>query len=137
MIVVDASVLTDFLAARTKAVDAVDEALAGREGEPLYAPELIEPETLNALRGLVRRGDLSEDRAAQAVTDMASLRMFRYPHEPLRARVWELRDELSAYDATYLALAEALDEPLLLTGDRGLAERARASLGADGVRHIT
>ena len=137
MIVVDASVLTDFLVGRTKAIDAVQEVLAGRECEPLYAPDLIEPETLNALRGLIRRGDLSEERAAQAVTDMASLRMVRYPHGPLRARVWELRAELSAHDATYLALAEALDQPLLLTGDRGLADRARATLGDDGVRHVT
>jgi predicted nucleic acid-binding protein len=136
LIVVDASALTDFLIGRPKAIDAVEDVVAGREGEPLYAPDLIEPETLNALRRLARSGNLTDERATQAVADLARLRLVRYPHEPLRARVWDLRNELSAYDATYLALAEALDDPLLLTGDAGLAERARASLGDDGVRRV-
>jgi len=136
LIVIDAYGLTDFLIGRPEAIEAVEEALVEDGGEALYAPDLIEPETLNALRRLARHGDLSDERANQAVSDMASLRLVRYPHEPLRARVWDLRDELSAYDATYLALAEALDAPLLLTGDAGLAKRARRSLGDDGVRRV-
>jgi predicted nucleic acid-binding protein len=136
LIVVDASVVTDFLAGRPDAIDAVEGVFSGREGEPLYAPDLIEPETLNALRGLARSGSLSDERATQAVSDLARLRLVRFPHAPLRARVWDLRHELTAYDATYLALAEALDDSLLVTGDAGLAERARASLGDERVLQI-
>ena len=135
MKVVDASVVTDFLLGRSQAL----EALAGEadgDHQPLHCPELVEPETLNALRGLVRAGHLDLRRAEEAVADLADLRMIRYPHAPLRPRVWELRDRLTAYDATYLALAEALDGSTLLTGDGGLATRARAALGADRVRQI-
>ena len=111
--------------------------MAGREHELLHAPELIEPETLNALRGLARGGAITDRRAEEAVGDLASVRLARYPHAPLRDRVWALRHNLSAYDATYLALAEAVDDPLLLTGDAGLAAQARDSLGADRVRLST
>ena len=136
MIVVDASVLTDFLLGRQAALDAVVGELSRQEQEPLHAPELIEPETLNALRRLASRGAVSDQRADEAVADLANVRLIRYPPAPLRERVWQLRHELTAYDASYLALAEALDGPVLLTGDRGLAARARLSLGSDQVRHI-
>jgi predicted nucleic acid-binding protein len=53
---------------------------------------------------------------------------------PLRERVWQLRHDMTAYDATYLALALGLDDPLLLTGDSGLASRAGVALGTDRVR---
>jgi len=137
LIVLDASVLVDFLLGRAEALLALDEALADRPHEPLHAPELIEPEALSALRGLVRGGAVTGNRASEAVHDLASLRLVRYPHAPLRARVWSLRDNLTAYDATYLALAEALEGPLLLTGDRGLAKIAGAQLGADHVRLVS
>jgi predicted nucleic acid-binding protein len=136
LIVVDASVLTDFLLGRLEALDALQREVAGREQEPVHAPELIEPETLNALRRLASHGAVTDQRASEAVADLANARLIRYPHAPLRGRVWELRHDLTAYDATYLALAEALDEPVLLTGDRGLAARARLSLGDDQVRHV-
>jgi predicted nucleic acid-binding protein len=136
LIVVDASVLTDFLLGRLEALDALQRELAGREQEPVHAPELIEPETLNALRRLASRGMVAHHRASEAVADLANARLIRYPHAPLRDRVWELRHDLAAYDATYLALAEALDQPILLTGDRGLAARARLSLGGGRVRHV-
>jgi predicted nucleic acid-binding protein len=136
VIVTDASAFTDFLLGRPKAVEAFDRAMSGREQEPLHAPELIEPETLNALRGLARGGQVSEDRARGALVDLAGARLVRYPHAPLRERVWGLRGNLSAYDATYLALAEALDDPLLVTGDRALASVARKSLGAERVHKI-
>jgi predicted nucleic acid-binding protein len=137
LIVVDASVLADFLLGRSPALTAIEEAMAGREHELLHAPELIEPETLNALRGLARGGAITERRAEEAVNDLASVRLVRYPHAPLRDRVWALRHNLSAYDATYLALAEAVDDPILLTGDAGLAGPARESLGEDRVRLST
>jgi predicted nucleic acid-binding protein len=137
LIVVDASVLTDFLLGRPAALDAVERVLAEREHEPLHAPELIEPETLNALRRLARHGAVSQRRALEAVADLANVRLIRYPHAPFRDRVWALRDALSAYDASYLALAEALDDPALLTADAGLATTARRWLGHDAVRHVT
>lgn len=136
MIVVDASVLTDFLLGRRQALDAIERELAGQEHEPLHAPELIEPETLNALRRLAIAGTVTDRRASEAVADLADTRLIRYPHAPLRERVWDLRDTLTGYDATYLALAEALDDPVLLTGDSGLAARARKSLGDDRVRAV-
>ena len=136
MIVVDASAITDFLLGRPEAVDALERELADREHEPLHAPELVEPETLNALRRLVHAGLVTEGRATEAVADLATARLVLYPHAPLRERVWELRHELTAYDATYLTLAEALEDPVLVTGDGGLARRARDALGADRVRQL-
>ena len=136
MIVVDASVVTDFLIGRPEAIAAVQEAIGADPYQPLYAPELIEPEILNALRGLARSGSLSNERASLAVADLAKLRLLRYPHAPLRERVWALRNVLTACDAVYLALAEALDDPVLITGDRGLANRARGSLGEQRVVHV-
>ena len=136
MIVVDASALTDFLLGRREAVEALEQELEDREQEPLHAPELVEPETLNALRRLANAGLVSDRRATEAVADLGNARLIRYPHAPLRDRVWELRSELTAYDAAYLALAEVLDDAVLLTADAGLAVRGRASLGAGRVRHV-
>ena len=130
---IDASALTDFLLGRPEALEGVVDELAHREHEPLHAPELVEPETLNALRRLVSRGAVSERRAAEALADLGSTNLRRYPHAPFRERVWELRRELTAYDATYLALAEALGDSVLVTSDAGLARRGRASLGDDRV----
>jgi predicted nucleic acid-binding protein len=136
LIVIDASVLIDFLLGRPAALTAVEEELAGREHESLHAPDLIEPETLNALRRLALSGAVTDQRASEAAADLENARIIRYPHAPLRARVWALRHALTAYDASYLALAEALDDPLLLTADRGLANVARASLSDDAVRYV-
>jgi predicted nucleic acid-binding protein len=136
LIVVDASVLTDFLLGRPQTVTALEREMADREHEPLHAPELVEPETLNALRALARAGAITDRRATEAVGDLASVRLLRYPHPPLREGVWEWRDDLSAYDATHLALAQALDDSVLLTGDGGLATAAGARLGEHRVRHI-
>lgn len=136
MIVIDASVLTDFLLGRPQTMDALALELVGHEHEPMHAPDLVEPETLNALRRLVRSAAVTGLRASEAASDLARVRLIRYPNAPLRERVWALRENLSAYDATYLALAEALDNSVLLTSDRGLAARAQTSLGDDRVRLI-
>ena len=136
MIVVDASTLTDFLLGRPQAVEALERAATGHEHDALHAPELIEPETLNALRRLAGRGTVTDRRADEAAADLDRVRLVRYPHAPLRPRVWALRHTLTAYDATYLALAEALDARLLLTADRGLARQARTTLGSDRVSHV-
>jgi predicted nucleic acid-binding protein len=136
LIVVDASALTDFLLGRQAALAAIESAFEEREGEPLHAPELVEPETLNALRRMAITGAVDARRATEAVANLGRTRMVRYPHAPLRQRVWELRHELSAYDATYLALAEGLGAALLLTADHGLAQHASLSLGPGRVEHV-
>jgi predicted nucleic acid-binding protein len=136
VIVIDASVLASALLDRPQAVEAIESELATREHEWLHAPELIELETLNALRRLVARDLVDERRAAGAVQDLARMRLLRFPHGPLRERVWELRHTLTAYDAAYLALAEGLTAPVLLTGDAALARAAEASLGAQAVRFV-
>jgi predicted nucleic acid-binding protein len=136
LIVVDASVLTDFLLGRAEAVEAIDRELIGHEQEPLHAPDVIELETLNALRNLVRAKAVTDRRAGEAVDDLSAIRLIRYPHDPLRERVWELRHNLTSYDAAYLALAEALDGAVLMTADRGLAIGAREALGDKRVRQV-
>jgi predicted nucleic acid-binding protein len=70
-------------------LDALERELVGREHEPMHAPALIEPEALNALRRLARSGAVTDRRATEAAADLASVRLVRYPHAPLR----ELGDE--------------------------------------------
>jgi predicted nucleic acid-binding protein len=86
----------------------------------LHAPHLLDVELLHALRRLVRGGVLSRDRAAEARDDFAQLAIVRYGHLALADRIWALRDNLTAYDATFVALAELLDLPLV-TCDARLA----------------
>jgi predicted nucleic acid-binding protein len=136
VIVVDASVLTDFLLGRSRTMAALEAELAGHEHEPMHAPDLIELETLNALRRLARSGAVADRRATEAASDLARVRLIRYPNPPLRERVWALRDELTAYNAAYLALAEALDGSVLLTSDGALARRAQPALGRERVRLV-
>jgi predicted nucleic acid-binding protein len=90
---------------------------------------LIEPETLNALRRLERSGAISSAQAERAVIELDELRVIRYSHPAFRDRVWALRENLSAYDALYLALSESLAGSVLMTGDAGLAANAARSLG--------
>lgn len=125
MVVVDASAVLEALVARDKPVGLV-ERLAG---EDLHSPHLIDVEVLSALRRLVTTGALSADRANDARTDFAALAILRYPHGPLSDRVWELRDNLSAYDAMYVALAEMLGVPLVTSDQRsGEAPELRAAV---------
>ena len=117
MLVVDSSAVLEALAARDPAPELV-ERLAG--DSDLHAPHLIDTEVLHALRRLLRRGQISAERSHDALTDFAELTLVRYPHEPLNERVWDLRENLTAYDATFVALAEALGVPLI-TCDARLA----------------
>ena len=117
MLVLDTSAVLDVLTA-TEPAPGLAQRLA-RDGD-LHAPHLLDTEMLHALRGLTSRGELSEERGADARTDFAELALIRYPHWPLSDRVWELRHNLTAYDATFVALAEALDVPLV-TCDARLA----------------
>ncbi len=118
MIVVDASALATALAD-----DGADGGLvrARLQAQVLAAPELIDLEITSVLRRLVLRGQLHHARADQALSDLAALPMQRAPHLPLLARCWSLRDNLSVYDASYVALAEALSIRLL-TADAKLSK---------------
>ncbi len=93
--------------------------------EPLAAPHLIDSEVTNVLRRLVFQNVLSEEQAAEALHGFARLTLNRFSAAFLRRRMWDHRHNLSAYDATYVALAEALAEALgatsLLTTDAKLA----------------
>lgn len=89
-------------------------------GETLHAPHLIDVETAHVLRRLVHAGDIDEQRGRAALDDLGDLPLRRYPHDVLLPRVWELRKNLTAHDGVYVALAEALDAPLI-TRDRRLA----------------
>lgn len=88
--------------------------------EASTAPELLDLEVVSALRRLVDTGEVTSTRAAQALDDLGDLDVVRVAHPPLVPRCWELRDNLTAYDAAYVALAEA-QEATLVTGDRRLA----------------
>lgn len=89
--------------------------------ETLHAPHLIDLEVAQVLRRFVARGLLEEGRSSQAIDDLRDLELNRYPHHVLLRRIWELRHNASAYDAAYLALAEALGAPLL-TSDARVAD---------------
>jgi predicted nucleic acid-binding protein len=89
--------------------------------ENIAIPHLADSELTHALRGQVRRGRIDEHRARAALARWARLGLRRFPAVGLLARVWDLRDNLSAYDATYIALAEALD-CALVTADARLAQ---------------
>ena len=117
MIVVDASVLATSLG--DDGLDG-DRARARLRGERLTAPELVDLEVVSVWRRKVRAGAMDDRRAALALADLGTLPLRRTPHRPLLARCWELRGNLTIYDAAYVAVAEALGVPLL-TGDARLA----------------
>jgi predicted nucleic acid-binding protein len=88
--------------------------------ETLHAPHLIDLEVAQVLRRYARSAVISNERGAEALADLADFPITRYPHLVLLGRIWMMRHHLTAYDAAYLALAEALDAPLV-TRDRALA----------------
>jgi predicted nucleic acid-binding protein len=117
VLVVDASVVVVALA--DDGPDG-DQARARLHGEQLAAPELLDVEVASVLRRQVRLGAVASRRADFALADLAAVPLARAPHQPLLTRCWELRDNLTIYDATYVALAEALGVDFL-TGDVRLA----------------
>lgn len=117
MIVADASVLVIALADDGPGGD---QARTRLRGEHLAMPELADLEVTSVLRRQLRAGTIDARRAGLALDDLAALPARRAPHRPLLARCWELRDNLTPYDAAYVALAEAM-QATLLTGDRRLA----------------
>jgi predicted nucleic acid-binding protein len=118
MLVVDTSAVLDAILARDPPSGLI-ERLAD-DGD-LHAPHLIDIEVLHALRRLAALGDVTEERASDARTDFGWLAIVRYPHVGLSDRIWELRHNLTACDAAYVALAEALAVPLI-TCDKRLSD---------------
>jgi predicted nucleic acid-binding protein len=129
MIVLDASVALELVlqTSRSRAITA----RVGGATETLHAPHLIDLEVVQVLRRFTRTHTLTDGRAASALEDFRDLPIVRYPHVLLLDRVWDLRRNATAYDGAYLALAEALDAPLLTVDQRLRAvpgSRARVEL---------
>jgi predicted nucleic acid-binding protein len=118
VIVLDASAALDWLL-QTSAGQRIEKRIYSHH-ESLHAPHLLDLEVAQILRRLVREGAVSAHRADQAVEDLLDLRITRYPHFLLLPRIWQLRHNLSAYDAAYVVLAEKL-AARLLTRDGRLA----------------
>lgn len=121
MIVVDASVALEVLL-RTPGSEAITERILAEHD--WHAPHLIDLEVGQVLRRLVARNELSGSRALEAVEVLAVFPLRRHAHTPFLRRIWELRDNLTAYDAAYVALAEGL-RATLVTRDRRLATAPR------------
>jgi predicted nucleic acid-binding protein len=128
LIVVDASAVLELLL-NTEDAAAVARPLF-RSGETLHAPYLLDVEVLQVLRRYALRGYLDADRGMEAVADLQALPIVRYPHDLLVDRIWDLKDNMTAYDAAYVALAELLRAPLV-TRDGRLARAARDSTAVD------
>lgn len=118
MIVADASALLDVLL-RTPPGLAIEERMLAA-GETLHVPHLIDIEVAQTLRRYARAGQVGAERYREVLSDFATLPLRRYSHGFLLPRIWELRNNLTAYDAAYVALAEILDA-VLVTSDRRLA----------------
>lgn len=129
MIVVDASVVVEIVLRMPAA--AVLQSRLFEPGLTLYAPHLLDIEVAQAVRRSTASGYIDPERGREALADLADFPLHRYPHAFLLQQVWDLRNNLSAYDAVYVALAQTLDAPLL-TRDRRLAyaagHRARIEL---------
>jgi predicted nucleic acid-binding protein len=121
VIVLDASAAVDWLV-QAAAAQHIERRIFSRS-HSLHAPELVDLEVAQVLRRMVREGALSASRAAEAIQDLLDLRITRYPHAILLPRIWQLRHNLSAYDAAYVVLAEKLGATLL-TRDARLATAA-------------
>lgn len=132
MLVLDASAVVAVLVGKPADPRVLERLRADAD---LFAPFLLDVEVLHALRRLVAGGRLSRDRAEDARDDYDALNILRCAHQPLADRAWELRHELTAYDAIYVALSEALGAPLI-TCDARLAaaggHRARVELYGQG-----
>jgi predicted nucleic acid-binding protein len=118
LIVLDASAAIDWLI-QSPSGHRIGQRIRTRN-ETIHAPHLFDIEVLQVLRRLAWQGVISDQRADFAVQDLFNLRIVRYPHVVLVPRVWQLRQNLTAYDAAYVALAEQLKAPLV-TRDAGIA----------------
>ena len=126
MIVLDASATIDWLL-QTSAGLRIEQRIYSAN-ESLHAPHLLDLEVTQVLRRLVREGTVSTNRADQAIQDLLALRLIRYPHFVLLPRIWQLRQNFSAYDASYIGLAEKLPAPLITRDKRLAAAPGHAAL---------
>lgn len=111
MIVIDASAVLELLLRTDRAENVARRALAA--DERLHAPHLLDVEVVQALRRMVRLKGIDVERTEQALEDFEGLLVERHSHHEFVHRIWQLRGSLTAYDGAYVALAEALDAPLL------------------------
>jgi predicted nucleic acid-binding protein len=111
VIVLDASAALELLLQTPIGARVSDRALSADES--LHAPHLLDVEVTQVLRRYALAGELTADRAEQALLDLADLPLTRHAHTDLISRIWSLRDSMTAYDGVYVALAEALDAPLI------------------------
>lgn len=118
MIVLDASAAIEWLLQSPAGIE-IDSRIFSAS-ETLHTPHLLDVEVAQVLRRYVRDKAITAQRGQEALDDLNGMPLRRYPHDFLIPRVWELRATLTAYDAVYVALAEALDAPLL-TCDRKIA----------------
>jgi predicted nucleic acid-binding protein len=112
----DASAAVDWLL-QTPAGQLIEKRIDSRN-ESLHAPHLIDLEVTQVLRRLVREGTIPERRADEAIRDLTDLRITRYPHFVLLPKIWKYGENLSAYDAAYIVVAELLRAPLLTRDGR-------------------
>lgn len=126
MIVLDASATVDWLL-QTSAGRHIEHRMYSAR-ESLHAPHILDLEVAQVLRRLVREGMIPANRADEAVRDLLDLRLTRYPHFMLLPRVWQLRHNLSAYDAAYVGLAEKLGAPLITRDGRLAAAPGHAAI---------
>ena len=117
MIVLDASAAADVLLNSGPRAPRIRERMAESDDD-LHVPHLFEVEVLGVLRRFSLRGRLSQERARLALDRLSSMRLARYPHAAMLPRMWELRDNVTTYDAAYIALAESLEAPLVTTDAR-------------------
>lgn len=111
MIVLDASAAVEWLLQTSTGARVAHRILSSRE--TLHAPHLLDVEVTQVFRRQVAHGAITASRAEEALQDLLDLRLRRHPHGFFLRRIWELRDNLTAYDALYVALAETLHAPLL------------------------
>lgn len=119
MIVTDASAVLEILSRTTKGIE-LETALLERD---LHAPHVIDLEVLNAVRRWERTGVIGPAEATEILNAFLAIGITRHPHTPLMDSIWALRHNLTAYDAAYFALAQALDAELV-TMDSGLRKMA-------------
>jgi predicted nucleic acid-binding protein len=127
MIVLDASAAVDFLLVLKPKADWVTEQILSQPGSSLHAPSVFDVEVCSAVSRHCRRRVVTPARADRALRNLTDMRLHRYHHKTLIRRMWLLRDNITAADAAYVALAQLLDATLVTT-DARLARAARGEV---------